>query len=91
MPTMGTLKFSFKGFERDVRREGFADFARLGFFREGNALLFDVRFAAIYVFMVMAAFASYKPRFCSGFGKMTNEECLMTKESTKCEGSNARY
>jgi hypothetical protein len=68
MPTMGQLKFFFKGFERDVRRAGFdcADFVRLSFFRERDALLLDVRFAAMYVFMLIAAFASYKVRFCSG-------------------------
>jgi hypothetical protein len=68
MPTMGTLKFSFKGFERDVRRAGFADFVRLGFFREGDALLFDVRFAAMAFFMLSAAWSPDKARFARDSG-----------------------
>jgi hypothetical protein len=63
MPTMGQFEFFFNGFERDVRRVGFLDFLRLGFLRETNALLFDVRFAAMYILTLIPTLPPYKARF----------------------------
>ena len=62
---MGTLEFFFKRFERHVRRAGFdcADFVRLGFFRERDALLLDVRLAAMAFFILSTAWSPYKTCF----------------------------
>lgn len=51
MPTIGQLKFFLRRFEWAVRdaRSSCVDFVRLGFAREKDARLFDLRFAAMYV------------------------------------------
>ena len=67
MPTMGKLKFFLRRFERAVRGAvlSCADFVRLGFAREEDARLFDVCFATMYIFMLIAASHSYNLRFGS--------------------------
>ena len=62
MPTIGQLEFFFDRLERDVCRAELAraDFLQLDFIREPRAPPFGLRFAAMALFMLIAALSSHK-------------------------------
>jgi hypothetical protein len=62
MPTMGQVEFFLGRLARDFCRAGLdrADLLRPDFVRESRAPLFGVRFAAMALFMLIAALPSHK-------------------------------
>jgi hypothetical protein len=64
-PTIGQLKFFRADFDLDLVFAGFGcdDFVLLAFVRERDALLFDLRFAAMAFLMLIPSRASYKLPF----------------------------
>jgi hypothetical protein len=68
--------------ERDACRAGLdrADFLRLDFVRETRARLFGVRFAAIALFMLIAALESLKLRLRLGGGFEVQDEITRARE-----------
>jgi hypothetical protein len=68
MPTIGQLKCFLAGFDLGfvLARFDCGDLVLLSFVRERDALLFDLRFAAMAFLMLIPSRASYKLPFRSG-------------------------
>ena len=89
MPTIGKLEFFFERLERDICRAELdrADFLRLDFIREPRAPPFGVRFAAMALFMLIAALSSDKLRLrrWNALLKMTTDEGRRNEQMTNVE------
>ncbi len=93
-PTIGQLKCFLAGFDFGFALARFdcGDLVLLSFVRERDALLFELRFAAMAFLMLILSRASYKLPFSSGHLHETEQTSLSVSQEVllECDASSHR-